>query len=274
MPLDTPLVQLQHVLSARAQAWFRYRIEALPDPLPADEATVALLCHSAVLARACSQVRGSRVPLEAFIAKRLTPTVLAAAMTGATDADTRAMIALVAQGYDDAPEPTDLALRLALADMQDGALISQAETLLTTPIPSEVLTPTHVDLFARVLMQLYQYGAHRPRFSAARIYGDIFANCLRFADWAERGGHLTALSQMCVCLRLIDRDHDLAEPMARLIACQRPDGSYPVRLGYGTDDQAIAQAWYPTLMMILTLQITSLRPGQQMMPAPAGLRVA
>ncbi len=275
MPLDTPLVQLQHVLSARAQAWFRYRIEALPDPLPADDAAVALLCQTAILARACSQIRGSRVPLEAFVAARLTPAVLAAARARATDADQQALIAMAAQtGCDMGAAPVNLALRLAVAGTQDAALMPEVEALLTTPIPAEVLTPAHVDLFARVLMQVYHHGARRPRFSSARVYGDAFANCLRFLNWAEKGNHLAALSQLCVCLRLIDRDYDLSEPMARLISCQRPDGSYPVRLGYGTDDQAIHQAWYPTLMSILALQITGQRPGQQMMSAPSGLRVA
>lgn len=275
MPLDTPLVQLQHVLSARAQAWFRYRIEALPDPLPADDAAVPVLCQTVILARACSVIRGSRVPLETFVAARLTPDLLKAALARTKDADQRALIVIAAQAdHDMQAPPADLALRLALTGAQDAALMPAVEALLTTPVPAEVLTTAHVDLFARVLMQAYHHGARRPRFSSARIYGDAFANCLRFADWAQRGGHLSALSQLCVCLRLIDRDHDLSEPMARLIACQRPDGSYPVRLGYGTEDQTIHQAWYPTLMTILTLQITNQRPGQQMMSAPSGLRVA
>lgn len=272
MPLDTPLVQLQHVLSARAQAWFRYRIEGLADPLPAGD--VAMLCQTAILARACSVIRGSRVPLEAFVAKRLTADVLAGAMAAAVSADDRALIALAGQLDMAGDQPDDLALRLALAGTQDADLMPQVEALLTTPIPAEVLTPTHVDLFARVLMQVYDFGARRPRFSAARVYGQIFANSLRFGDWAGQGGHLAALSQVCVCLRLIDRDHDISEPMARLIACQRPDGSYPVRLGYGTADQPIQQAWHPTLMSVIALQINSLRPGRQALQAPVGLRVA
>lgn len=276
MPLDTPLVQLQHVLSARAQAWFRYRIEALPDPLPLDHDALAPLCRMAIVARACSAIRGSRVPLETFIATRLTPVVLTGALARTDDPDLRALLLVAADTDHDtgAPQPAGLALRLALAGTHDAALMPESEVLLTTPVPAEVLTERHVDLFAQVLMQAYHYGARRPQFSAPRVYGDVFANCLRFAEWAAQAGRLTPLSQMCVCLRLIDRDHVLSEPMARLISCQRPDGSYPAALGYGTDDQTIQQAWYPTLMTVLALQITNQRPGQQTTYPPTGLRVA
>ena len=158
-----------------------------------------------------------------------------------------------------ARDDLDLAQRLALQSLPSPDLLARAEEWLRAPMHPRCVTATRADLFGRVLMQLYGFGARRPKFSTPRAYGEIFANCLLIADWAQSGKHLAALAQIVYCIRLIDPDHDIRPWLADVIASQRPDGSFPARTGFGTADQDFEAAGQATIMAVAALHIALYR---------------
>lgn len=251
--------QLLTLINARAQQWLRHQIELMPlKPAPGDPA-IGDLAEIAVIANICSALRGSEAPLQSFLRSRLTPEFVATFVDHLHgDADEARGLALFRFLPGDVvpiglPKGS-LADRLALSDPPGADLLAEAEGLLQRPVSADRLSDEMVDSYARVLTLSYRFGAERPRFSRARSYGDAFANCLRFAEWAQRQGRTVPLAQMCFCLCLIDPDYDVATMLAELIASQRPDGSFPVRLGFGTANQDAA-ALRPTLSALAALHI-------------------
>ena len=262
MPQDFAYKQLLTLIAARSQQWLRHRIELLPHD-GGSGAQIDDLAEIAVAAHVCTGLRGTQAPLQAFIRSRFTPDFTeaflerlqsgrmghphrGAALLRCLPPETRDRIA-PGQGL-------DLAWRLALSDAPDAALLAEAEAVLRCPVPYERLDDGTVEYHARLLALCYRLGAERPRFSGPRAYGDIFANGLRFAGWAQRKGRLEPLAQMITSLCLIDPDHDVTPLLGDVIASQRPDGSFPARIGFGTADQDGA-ALRPTLATVVALHM-------------------
>ena len=283
MALDASYRQLMQLLCSRGFDWFRRRIEALPDPVPPDAPDLAALALAGRFAPVCSGLRGSPAPLEAFVRLRLTPDLVGSCIglveRGMRDpAPVQTLMAAQGLGIGEAAQiprlhralagiagdrALDLPTRLALGTRPGPALLDQAESLLRSPMTGQMMEDARIDRFARILMQLYGYGALRPRFGDARAYGEIFLNCLRIADWAESRRRLTPLAQMVFALCLIDPDHDVQPMLAEIIASQRPDGSFPTRIGFGTGDQDLAQAALPTIMTLAALHMAIHRRWRQ-----------
>ncbi|MCZ0964073.1 hypothetical protein [Paracoccus benzoatiresistens] len=272
---DPAYKQLLTLINARGQQWLRNRIELFP-MLPApDHPHLTGLAEIAVAAHICSGLRGTPAPLQTFIRSRFTPDFvgcfLDAFQHGSHPGDGRGTPLFRLLPHDERaqirlPQMASLAERLALSDGSDPRLLAEAEAFLRAPVPAERLTERDVDTYACVLMLCYRFGAERPRFADARTYGDAFANCLRFAEWAERKGRLMPLAQMCYCLCLIDPDHDVAPMLGDIIASQRPDGSFPDRIGFGTADQGEA-ALRPTLATLVALHMAVHRRWQHPRPS-------
>lgn len=262
MPQNPAYNQLLTLINARSQQWLRHRIELWPLLTSPDDSHLTDLAGVAVAAHICTGLRGSPAPLQTFIKSRFTPEFthnFIHSLSSRAPEGPRPGIALL--GILPQPDmagisPSGLSLieRLALSGLMDGTLMSGAESVLRSPVPEERVTEHVIDNFAHVLTLCYRFGAERPRFASARTYGDAFANCLRFAAWAERKGNLISLAQMCYCLCLIDPDHDVAPLLADLISSQRPDGSFPARIGFGTADQGQA-ALRPTLAALVALHM-------------------
>lgn len=278
-PLPPGYHQLLQTLAARGLEWIRQQVEDLPDPLPPAHAALAPLAASGRMAPVLSSLRGRRSPLEVIVARRLTADMVLEAASRVFDdrQGRKAQADLLLAGADllgthplwqlacdhlaeDAS--VDLADRLALgAPLQD--VLPEAEAKLIAHIPDEVLGEKWIDSFARLLMQVYAFGTRRPEFSSPRIYGQIFDNCLRHAEWAQKSASLPALAQMAFCLRLIDPDHDIVPLLAELIPFQRPDGSFPPRCGYSDADQDFATGFRPTLLAVAALHQSDVRFGQR-----------
>lgn len=262
MPHDLAYKQLLTLINARSQQWLRNRIESLPLLSAPGDPHLADLAEITVAAHICTGLRGSPAPLQTFVRSRFTPEFTRDFVDGLSRQPGRAtgsgaaFLRLLPQA--DLARMglagSSLVERLALSGPSDRGLLAEAEAALRSPIPEERLTEQDVDSHAHLLMLCYRFGAERPRFADARTYGDAFANCLRYAAWAERKGKLTALAQMCFCLCLIDPDHDVAPLLGDLIASQRPDGSFPARIGFGTADQDHA-ALRPTLAALVALHM-------------------
>ncbi|MBK4217368.1 hypothetical protein JJJ17_15675 [Paracoccus caeni] len=269
MPHDASYRQLLQLLASRAQVWLRMQVQMLPDPLPDDHPELLRLAAAVPIARACSVLRGCRIPLEGFLEERLTADLIERALRAP---EPRQVGTLLLAGrhldLDLARDPRFLATLRTLPDLDpgdrlvlggDSSVIGEIEQILRTPIPAERLDDHMVDRFAHLLMLIYDFGAIRPRLSSASAYGDIFANCLRFADWAQAKRRLSPLAQMIFCLSLIDPDHDVAPLLGETISCQRPDGSFPKWIGYGNVDQDLQMGLTPTLAAIAALFIVAHR---------------
>ncbi|TBN43916.1 hypothetical protein EYE42_01990 [Paracoccus subflavus] len=254
---DSPAyTQLLTLIAARSQNWVRQQINLLDPTSGLDDAADAAVAEIALTAQVCGGFRGTEAPLQVFLRNRL----------GAGPGPSPEwLLASRSSGL----EPGGLPERMMRSGPSDPALLAEAEALLRQPVPDERLTDQSVDTYARVLALCYRFGAERPRFARARTYGDAFANCLRFADWAERRGRLMPLAQMVFCLYLIDPDHDASAMLADVIASQRPDGSFPMRMGFGTAE-GTGLALRPTLAVLLALHAaiyrrwSSPRPGLSM----------
>ncbi|MBU3030977.1 hypothetical protein [Paracoccus marinaquae] len=287
MPLDATYDQLMRVLSSRGLEWLRQHVMDLPDPLPADHPALGALALGARIAPVLSGLRGCPSPLEDIVTRRLARPHVRQAAGALLDGDDRTdQAVLVGAGHliagDDpvwqlaclalAGDPRiDLLDRLAATGKPDAATTAEAEAIICDPIPEEMLNEERTDRFMRTLMQLYCHGAHRPQFSHPRIYGDAFAKLLRIADWARNNGQVTSMAQAAYCLRLIDPDHDITSLLAEIISNQRPDGSFPRKAGYSTQDQDLDSGVWPTLMALAALNLAAWRrwrgPHPQVAPA-------
>lgn len=288
MALDAPYRQLMQLLCSRGFDWFRRRIEALPaststDAINMDLADLGALAQVARFAPVYAGLRGTITPLDAFVKLRLTPDLVASCIAlvkqGQRDpALVQMLIAAQGLGIGNGRqisdlhrtlaglancETLDLPTRLALSGRSNPALLDHAEKLLCYPLAEPMMEDARIDRFTRILMQLYGYGALRPQLSSARSYGEIFLNCLRIADWAENHRRLTPLAQMAFALCLIDPEHDVQPLLGEIIASQRPDGSFPIKLGFGTQDQELADAATPTVMTLTALHMAIHRRWQQ-----------
>lgn len=265
--------QLLTLIGARSQQWLRFRIEQFPTEARLDHDHLDDLAEIAVAAYICTGLRGTAAPVETFLRGHFTPdfvgiflsslgrgrarTSRGTAMFRILTPEDRAGIELW--------QPLSLADRLALSDRLDAPLLAEAQAFLKAPVPEEQLTEGVIDTYARVLALCYRFGAERPRFADSRTYGDAYANCLRFADWAQRKGRLTPLAQLCFCLRLIDPDHDVSPMLADIVASQRPDGSFPVQVGFGTGDQD-REALAPTLAALVAVHMAVYRQWRRPQP--------
>lgn len=262
MSNDLAYKQLLTLIAARSQQWLRHRIGFLPQDAMR-ETQIDDLAEIAVAAHICTGLRGSEAPLHVFIRSRFTPDFIAlflnriqndkldqaprgSALLQCLPPDLRSRIGLAG----DLPLP----IRLALSDAPDARLCAEAETLLCRPIPEECLDDQLIEDFVAVLALCYRFGARRPHFASPRTYGEAFAACLRFADWAQRKGRLLPLVQAIQGLCLIDPDHDVMPLLSDVIASQRPDGSFPMRIGFGNADQDGA-ALRPTLATVIALHM-------------------
>lgn len=251
--------QLLTLICARSQQWLRHQIDALPSNCGSGDPAISQLAEIATAANICGGFRGSEAPLQSFMRSRLTPEFMATLIEGLEDnqRDRRGMALLRFMPPDRGVALSvtgPLADRLALSDPPGAGLLAEAETFLQRPVLHEALTDDTVDHYARVMMLCYRFGAERPRFSRSRTYGEAFSNCLRMAEWAAGHGRTEPLAQMCFCLGLIDPDHEVSPWLGDLIASQRPDGSFPIRLGFGTANQD-GTALRPTLAVLTALHM-------------------
>ncbi|MBO9455204.1 hypothetical protein J7376_07830 [Paracoccus sp. R12_1] len=271
MPLDATYQQLMRMLAARGLDWTRQRVMDLPDPLSPNHPAAAQVAQLARLAPVLSGLRGHMSPLEDIAARRLCPVMVREAsergLTGKMTATLRELIAAgeLVSGDDpawqmarlavvDDPE-TDLADRLALAVEPMPELMAEAEAAICAQIPQEVICDARISRFARLLMQVYRFGAARPPFADARSFGHAHEKARRFAEWARRKGRVVALAQSLVCLRLLDPDHDMAEDLSEIISSQRPDGSFPEKVGFSTADQDLRTGLEATMIVLITLHL-------------------
>lgn len=285
MAFDAPYDHLLRLLANRGLAWLRDRIKALPDPLSAYDPALYPLAMAARLVPVLSGLRGMDSPLREIVAHRLDPALAgrAARLVWQRGADPNRLAPLLAglrvAGHDQPlwqlamrhvvhHPPDDLAEQLALSPSPDEALIARAEELLARPFIVKQPDEAHIDLFYRVLTTLYAFGATRPRLQP-KVFGQAFQNCRNFAEWAVRTGHLTSIAQMITCIRLIDPDHDMSELLSEVIACQRPDGSFPAKCGWSDRPQDFGQAIAPTLAVVVALHLLIYRRWR--LPAPAPL---
>lgn len=275
--------QLLRMLSMRGLGWLRQQIEALPDPLGPSDPGLGLLAAAGQIAPILSGLRGQPSPLEAIVGRRLTPALVldAAAHSFGPNRPAYLPTLLIAGRSMAEDEPLwqlacshlaadatcDLADRLALGASKP-ELLTAAQDLLAASIPDEALGEQRIGRFARLLMQLYGHGATRPPFSDSRLFGTVFAHCLRYADWGRRNGSLVVVAQMGFCLRLIDPDHDVGDLLAEIIPYQRPDGSFPPRSSYSTAEQDWQSGLASTLMAVAMLNLHSYRRWQRPAPAP------
>lgn len=275
MPLDTTYDQLLRMLSARGLEWLRQRIMDIPDPIELDHPDVMALAQTARLAPVMSGLRGHLSPLEDIATRRLTSQIVTQASGRVLlgDQDSRACAVVLAGELVSTGDPIwrlakdalssdpalSLADRIAMSTAPDRDLIVAAEEILCAPVPEEVLSAARINEFAWILMQVYRFGAVRPRFTHARVYGEAYANALRFADWARRKGQVTAMAQMVYCLRLIDAEINISDLMAEIIGSQRPDGSFPEKTGFSNKDQDFQTGLWPTLMAVAALNMVTWR---------------
>lgn len=262
MPQDFAYKQLLTLIAARAQQWLRNRIDLLPqEEIP--DAQIDELAEIALAAHICTDLRGSEAPLQVFIRNRFSPafTDLFLNRPQNVKADHQhrgvAFLRCLPSSQRDRIAATgnlSLPARLALTDSLDAQLRSEAEAMLRRPVPDEQMNDQVVETCVSVLALCYRFGAERPRFASPRTYGDAFDNCLRFADWAQRNRRLLPLVQAIHGLCLIDPGHDVTPMLADVIASQRPDGSFPARIGFGTADQDDA-ALRPTLGTLVALHV-------------------
>lgn len=264
MPQDPACTQLLTLIGARSQQWLRNQIGRLAQ---ADDGTTAALAEYlpeiACAARVCSELRGSKVPLETFIGGHLTSDMIARFLTAFQDASEssgsccRAFMRFLPRDLRDRVVLTGrlpLTARLAMTDEPDRHLLQEVEAVLRRPVADEDLDDHIIASFCELLALSYDFGTRRARFSHPRVYGEAFANCLRFADWAQRRARLLPLVQMVYGLCLIDPDFDAMPMLSDVIASQRPDGSFPARIGFGTADQDLA-ALRPTLGTLVALHV-------------------
>ncbi len=267
--MDGSLDQLMRLLSNRGLEWLRQRIMALPDPCPVDHPDIGALALVGQVAPVLSGLRGRISPIEVIVLRRLTPELVRQGALRVLDgARDDAMVRLtLAGGLVAQTDPLwqlacealadDLSLplphRLALCD--DPTLLEQAEAVLTTP--PTLITTDHVAAVAQLLMQLYHHGARRPRLSHPCAYTRIFDHLRVLASWAQGARCAESVAQIAFCLRLLDDDHPVADMISDLIQVQRPDGSFPVRLGFGTADQAFADAVQPTVHVAMALHMAA-----------------
>lgn len=255
-------MQLLTLVGARSQQWLRNRIALLPTLSGSDHRHLDGVAEIAVTASICSAYRGTAIPLETFIRDHFTSEFVAAFVASYGDDprhDRRGNALfrfLPPQSQADIilGQPVTLLDRLSLAHHPDADLLAEVQAFLRTPVSPDLITEQVIDTYARILSLSYRFGEERPRFADVRTYGDAFATCLRFADWAERKGRLMPLAQMCYCLCLIDPDHDVAPLLADVLSSQRPDGSFPHRIGFGTADQG-NEALGPTLAVLIALHM-------------------
>lgn len=269
--MDGSLDQLLRLLSNRGLEWLRRHIMAMPDPMPLDHPDLGALAMVGQVAPVLTGLRGRISPIEVIVTRRLTADLVRAGavrvLEGARDdALVRLMLAggLVARDEplwqlacdalaDDPALP--LAQRLALSD--DPSLSARAEAVLTAP-PDH---PSAEDVAIRceVLMQLCHHGARRPRLSGPRVFAVVFDNLRTLSLWAQKRGCTASVARLAFCLRLLDPDHPVADMMADMMQAQRPDGSFPARLGFGTVDQALSDAVVPTLTVAMALHLGAWR---------------
>lgn len=256
---DSAYVQLLNLIAARGQQWLRNRIELMPN----DPASVGKLAEMGAAAHICTGLRGAETPLRTFLRSRITDDefdiLLGRFQKDKLDIVNSGGTAFpVSSGSFCLPTPaSDISLPAvtsAMTGKPNGLPIDELEAFLRRPIPDDRLDERMIDTYAWVLTVTYRFGAERPRFASPRSYGDAFANCLRLADWAQRKGKLLPLVQMIFCLCLIDPDHDVREMLADVISSQRPDGSFPARIGFGTADQGDEALW-PTLAAVVALHM-------------------
>lgn len=275
MVFDAPYDHLLRLLSNRTIAWLRDQIRTLPARLSPEDELTPVLALAARMAPVLSGWRGAPSPLESITAERfdaaLTARITTLVWRGGMDPDRVAPLLAAGRHVKDQPlwqlsrqhlalhPPCDLAERLDLTDDPDANLVAETEAFLCRPVAADHLTELHIDLFYRVLTQLYHFGESRPRTIAPRVFGQAFENCLRFSEWAVGNKNLTALVQMITCLRLIDPDHDVSALLSEVIPYQRPDGSFPARCGWSDQPQDLAAGAIPTIMAMVAFHVISHR---------------
>lgn len=285
MTLDATYDSLLRLLANRGLEWIRQRVASRAGPLALNDPDLHHHAMVARLAPVLSGLRGSPSPLEktAFqlFDRRIALRIAARACHPGSSPDLFAPLLtagrmqagdepqwMLARQHLAANPPRDLAERLALCDLPTPDLMAEAETLITSPMPDPALSARHIDLVARVLAELYHYGAKRPKFSRVRVFGDAYSNCLHFADWAQRNQSLVSVAQMVYCLRLIDPDHDVAPLLANIIPFQRPDGSFPRRTASSGEGQGLDEGLTPTLAAVAALHIATYRRWRAAEAAP------
>ena len=276
-PLDASYDRLLKMLASRGLEWLRQHVEALPDPLPSQHPAIPHLSTAAWVGEILSGLRGCKSPLQVIVARRLSPEILSRIARRIAESETdpssdlvQSVFAAQAVLADDPryqlarqiltdETPDALSDRLAIEHPPAEELLRLAEEFVVAPMPSEALSQAYLERFTMVLMRLYGFGARRPQFSHPRVYGQVFANCLRYAEWARKEQSLIATVQLAFCLRLIDPDHDIAPMLAEVIPYQRPDGSFPARSAYSTECQELDDGVWATLMTVAALHMATYR---------------
>lgn len=258
--------QLLNLISARSQQWLRGRLEKLAAVDDPDDRDICNLSQIAVAANICSGLRGSPAPLKVAFERQYKPELIDCFLVDYQRNSLREGLAGLAGRKTAVPAIDDLDWP-AGGLSEDHALFQLVEKVLRQPVPRAQINDAVIVRYGRLLALSYRHGAARPRFASTKTYGEAFANCQRFADWAHRKGHLAPLALMCFCLCLIDPDYDVAPLLADLISSQRPDGSFPLRMGFGTADQA-DEALEPTIAATIALQMAVHRRWHTPRPIP------
>lgn len=275
--MDGSLNQLMRLLANRGTEWLRQKILELPLDCPVNHPDIGLLAKAGRIAPILTGLRGRISPLEVIVQRRLTPALVRAGAARVIAGDrAEAMVDLMLAGSlvarsdplwqlaieelsDDDTLPH--ALRLALSDGQD--LIRQVEVSLTRPLPTR--DGPQVIRITELVMQLFQHGARRPRLKA-RTCRVIHDQLMDLAEHSRRTNCVQSQAGLAVCLCLLDPDHDLSGMLPDMIQLQRPDGSFPHRLGFSDMDQGFADAALPTLAVVLALHVAVYRRWRGVRP--------
>lgn len=267
------------LVAGRTIEWLRQQVMALPDPLPLDHPCLPAMTRIAAAAPVLSVLLGRPSPVEVLARRRLDPAVLRdgarRALSGTHPPDASLILAggliaphdamwqLARQHLAEHPQTAPLVqLQLGMATAEDRLAV---EDQVLSPLP-RVIEPALLCARARLVCAMWlrpewMRGLSRPAH-ASRILDQL-------ALWADLATGLedsAALAWAISGMRLIDPHGAQDRHLSRLIALQRPDGSFPRRLRPDDGTGDLAGDCNTILAVILALQLSVDMPRR--MPPP------
>lgn len=257
--------QLAQMVTARGLEWLRQSIMDLPENCGPDHPNLLGLASVARAAPVLSGFRGRISPLEVIVKRRASPSMVREAAQRCLDgARDRATMQLVQAGTLLSPQDPiwqmachtlardgniSLARRLGLDEQR--RLEQVAERALT--LPQLDINPEQVAAYSRLVIQMYELGAARPRLADVRSITIIYDNLCRMAEWGIENRCTASVAWTAFSLKLIDPDHDTTEAIVELMQYQLEDGSFPSRLAYSREKQDFNNGVFPTLLTVMAL---------------------
>ena len=269
--------QLMRLLADRGMEWMRRHIMDLPDPCPPDHPLLGPLGRAGHVAPILGGLRGRVSPLEVLVRRRLTPALIGAAaarvMDGARD---DAVLQQVQAGAVVAPQ--DPLWQMACEELAEDASLPLhrrlpfAATRAMWPEAEDALHHAPADQAADIMLQLWQFGAVRPRLRDARAFTDIHARLQLLLSRATALRDCEGVARLIVALHLLDPDFEPGPVLSDLMGAQRPDGSFGRSIGFSTAEQGFDDGIGATLAVVHAFHALAWRRWRG--PAPEWLRPA